>query len=169
MDIHERNNHLECNMNNEGTRSHYKCPTHPLCSPLTPTAPSPAGPIHYFALDYLWPLVRFQRKWNCSFPSARLLARGSQAGGCCRVQTWGPTGAILKLWLSVVKLGKNHIRLRDPKKGPTETPLMTVAECVVISLFPVFWQFSPSLPRSMAQQFRAAICTISAKTALLVG
>ena len=56
MDIHERNNHLECNMNNEGTRSHYKCPTYPLCSPLTPTAPSPAAPIHYFALDYLWPL-----------------------------------------------------------------------------------------------------------------
>ena len=53
MDIHERNNHLECNMNNEGTRSHYKCPTHPLCSPLTPSAPSPAAPIHYFALDYL--------------------------------------------------------------------------------------------------------------------
>ena len=23
MDIHERNNHLECKMNNEGTRSHY--------------------------------------------------------------------------------------------------------------------------------------------------
>ena len=122
MDIHERNNHLECNMNNEGTRSHYKCPTHPLCSPLTPTAPSPAGPIHYFALDYLWPLVRFQRKWNCSFPSARLLAREQPGRGL--LQTWGPTGPILKLLLSVVKFEKKN----NTFKRPAETPL-AIGDC----------------------------------------
>ena len=123
MDIHERNNHLECNMNNEGTRSHYKCPTHPLCSPLTPTAPSPAQSITSRWITSARLSASTGNEIAVSHQPASLPER-SQAGGCCRVQTWGPTGPILKLLLSVVKFEKKN----NTFKRPAETPL-AIGDC----------------------------------------
>ena len=106
MDIHERNNHLECNMNNEGTRSHYNCPTYPLCSPSNTNRPLSCCPNPLLRAGLPLPVCPLPEEMKLQFPSSRLL--GSEGARQGLLQTWGPTGPILKLRLSAVKLEKKN-------------------------------------------------------------
>ena len=88
MDIHERNNHLECNMNNEGTRSHYNCPTYPLCSPSNTNRPLSCCPNPLLRAGLPLPACPLPEEMKLQFPSSRLLgSEGARQGAAADLGT----------------------------------------------------------------------------------